>query len=59
MHDAVVVRLVERVGHLDGDVERLLERERALHEPLGERLAVEVLHDQVVDRAGAGARDSG
>ncbi len=46
MHHAVAVRLVERVGHLDGHVERLIQRQRPLHEPLGERLAVEVLHHQ-------------
>ena len=49
VHHAVGMSLVEGVSHLDGDVERLFERQRALHEPLGERLALEVLHHEEVD----------
>ncbi len=49
MRDALPVRLVERVRDLDGDLERLIERERPLFQPLGQCLPVEVLHDQEVD----------
>ena len=48
MDDALPVRVVERVGDLDAEAQRLVERQRPLREPLGERLAFEQLHDQVV-----------
>ena len=46
--DALLVRGFERIGDLARDGERLLERNRALLDPLGERLALDQLHDQVV-----------
>ncbi len=49
MDDARAVGLVERVRDLDADPERLLLRQGALLQPVGERLAFEVLHHQVVD----------
>ncbi len=49
VHDPMPMRLVQRVGDLDAVAQRLLERERPLHEPVRERLAFEVLHDQVLD----------
>jgi hypothetical protein len=48
MRNALPVRLVERIGDLGRDLQRLIEGERALLEAHGERLAVEMGHDQVV-----------
>ena len=50
VHDALTVRLVERVGDLDRVLERAIERQRSLRQSLGQRLAVEVLHHQEVHR---------
>ena len=47
MDDSLPVRLVERVGDLDGEAQRLVERKPASAEPFGERLAFEQLHDEV------------
>ncbi len=46
--DALPMRLVERVGDLDAVAQDLLGRQRAFAEAVGERLALEVLHDEVV-----------
>ena len=46
MHDALPVRLVERTGRFNRGLERFGKRQRALGEPLGQRLAREELHDQ-------------
>ena len=43
------VRLVQRVRDLDGDRERLIQRQRPLLQPLGQRVALQVLHHQEVD----------
>ena len=51
VHDPLPVRLVERVGDLDAVAQRLIERQRALAEPVAERLALEVLHDEVLGLA--------
>ena len=48
MDDALAVRLVERVGDLGRDLQRLVERQRPLLEARGQRLAVEMRHDEVV-----------
>jgi hypothetical protein len=48
MDDALAMRLVERVGDLAGDLQRLVERERPFLEPRGQRLALEMRHDQIV-----------
>ena len=53
MRDALPVRLVERVGDLGGDLQGLVERERALFKARGERLAVEMRHHQVVSAVDA------
>jgi hypothetical protein len=45
------VRALERVGDLDPEPEDLLDRERPPLDALGERLALEELHDQEVDLA--------
>ena len=52
MRDALPVRLVECVGDRDGDPQRLVERQRALLEPLRQGLALQILHDQVVNCLG-------
>ena len=44
VHDAVGVRLVERVGDLHRDLERLGHRQRPARHPVGEQLALDVLH---------------
>ena len=49
MHDPLPVRLVQRIRNVDGDSQRLIQRQRALLQPLGQRLPVEILHDQEVD----------
>ena len=49
MDDAGAVRSRERVGNLNPDLQRLVERQRTLLQPLFERLALQVLHDQEVD----------
>jgi hypothetical protein len=48
MRDALQMRLLERVGDLDPDLERLLERQRSALDSRGERLAFEILHDEEV-----------
>jgi hypothetical protein len=66
VHDALPVRLVERVGDLRAVAQGLLERQRTLGEALRERVAFEKLHDEVVhvsvpsdvvDRADVGMRE--
>ncbi len=47
MNDAGAVCCIECTRQLDRTAECEVERERALLEPLGERLAIEVLHDQI------------
>ena len=49
VHDALPMGRVQRLGDLDGALERLLQRQRPLLQPLGEGLALQVLHHQVVD----------
>ena len=44
--DARAVRLVERRRDLDRRLERLVDRERALRQPIRQRLAFEILHDE-------------
>ena len=45
------VRLVERVGDLDAEAKHLLEGQRAFRERAVERLALDILHHEVVDAA--------
>ena len=45
MNDAHIVRGGKRVRDLGAHLERLLDRQRAGAEPLGERLPFEILHD--------------
>jgi hypothetical protein len=46
--DSLPVRLVQRVGDLDPIPQELLTRHRSLVELRGERLALQVLHDEVI-----------
>ena len=50
--DALPMRLVEGVGDLGRDLQRLVERERPLLEAGGERLPVEMRHDEEVRAVG-------
>ena len=50
MCDALPVRLVEGFGDLDGVAQHLRGGQRTLLEPLGQRVAFQVLHYQEVDR---------
>ena len=49
MDHALSMGLVERVGNRERDRHRLLERERAACQTIGERLAFHELHDQEGD----------
>ncbi len=49
VHDPLPVRLVQRVRDLRPVPQRLLERQRALGQAIGKRLALEQLHHQVLD----------
>jgi hypothetical protein len=49
MHDPLPVRSFQRGGDLRPDPQGGVERQRAAAEPVGERLALEQLHDQVLD----------
>ena len=44
------VRGAERVGDLRADLEDVADRDRTARDPRGQRLALEVLHDQEVER---------
>ncbi len=48
MHDPLPVRLVQRIRDLNSNGQRLVERQCALLQPLRQRLAIEILHDQEV-----------
>ena len=48
MDDSLAMRLVERVGDLGRDLQRLLERKRPFLEARGQRLALQVRHDEKV-----------
>ena len=43
------MRRGECIRNLDGALQRLIERQRAVLQPFGQRLAVEILHDEEVD----------
>jgi hypothetical protein len=49
MDEPLPVRLLERVGHLEGAAQQLRGRHRPSLESRGERLPYEMLHDQKVD----------
>jgi hypothetical protein len=46
VHDTVSMRRAECGGNLDGHDEGIVERQRALLQPVGQRLALETLHDE-------------
>ena len=48
MCDALTVRLVQSAGDLDGILQNLRRRQRTSLQPLRQRLAFQILHDQVV-----------
>ena len=49
MHDAEMVRGRERVGDVDCVLQDVPQRQRAVHQPGGERLALDVLEHEIVD----------
>ena len=49
MHHTLTVRLVQRIGDLDGVFEGLIQRQSAFLQTLLERLTLHVLHDEVVN----------
>ena len=51
VHDPLPMRLVQRIRDGDRHLERLLQWQRTILQPLGERLPVEILHDQEVGAA--------
>ena len=51
MNDPLPVRLVERVRDLDPETQSLLEGEQSLRQPVRQRLALEVLHDEILGLA--------
>ena len=42
----VAMRLVERIGDLNGNSQHLVERQRSSPKRFGERLSIEILHDE-------------
>ena len=48
MRYALAVRFVQSIGNLDGVLQHLIERQRAFHESLGQRLALDILHHEVI-----------
>ena len=53
MHDATFVRSIERIGNLDSDLPRFVDRKRAVREPCLERRTLDHLHDDDLIRADA------
>ena len=51
MNDPLPMRLVQGIRDLDAVAQRLLERQRASRESIGQGLALEVLHDEVLGLA--------
>ena len=49
VRDAFAVRLVQRVGDLDGVLQYLLDRQRTFLQALRERLAFEIFHHQKIN----------
>ncbi len=49
MHDALRVRGVERVDELGGNLDDLSQRQSALPQTVGQRLALDELHRDVAD----------
>ena len=52
--DPLAMRLVERVRHLDGNTERLLDRQPTLPQRFLERLPLEEFHDEEPERCATG-----
>jgi hypothetical protein len=46
MHHVCAMRSIQRVGDLPAVLQHLAGRQRSLLDPIGERFAVEQLHDQ-------------
>ena len=48
MHNAVTVCRLQHLGNFKPVLQRLLERQRTFFQPVGERLALQQLHDQII-----------
>src|SRR5580700_12091676 len=49
MHNSTPVRLVECLGDLYSNLQRLLQRKRSPSQAVGQRFAFQVLHDEKID----------
>jgi hypothetical protein len=49
VYDALLMRLIESVGDLDGKPRRLIQRQRASLQSIGQRFPFEVFHDEEID----------
>ncbi len=49
MRHTFAVRLVERVGNLDGVLQHLLHRQRTFEQPLRQRLTFQIFHHQIIN----------
>ena len=47
MHDAARMCGAERIGDLNGEPQRFVERKCAPRQTIGQRLALQVLHDEI------------
>ena len=52
MDDPLLVRRLERIGNLSGDLQCLVNRHRATPQPLSDGLAFDELHDQEMTTGG-------
>jgi hypothetical protein len=50
VRDPLAVRSIERAGQLRADAQHVVDRQRPAQQPLRQRLASEILHDEVMDR---------
>ena len=49
MHQPAPMRVIERIGQFGGVAQDIGRRQRPAHEPLSQRLALEILHDEKAD----------
>ena len=49
MHEPAPMRVVERIGQFGGVTEYVSRRQRPAHEPIRQRQAFEILHDEKAD----------
>ena len=49
VHDTLSMRLVEGVGQLNGDLQRLIQRQGMPPQPLRQRFPFQEFHDEIID----------